>query len=292
MPNAVIGDSNAFYNLGEGSLTLANLEGHGEKLHYSPVTVIEVASKITNATFDRRRSAARAILDSGAAPLLDPQSHLTRLFGYELSQEPFDWSQAVIAISQAPNVAALERGVEDYQARVLRRVVISEALHWRMTTYDQWHSDMIDLMREKIPKFSAWWDAPATGRKKEVPKIKKKEQDDVLDELGSEKLLTELVLACQTRSFQGAVIPNVDDPSIEQVNALAQAIEKIDCYCKVYIEYVKALLTDRMLPQPNDAGDLELFLYLTDDEKVLATADKRWIRLAKQAGYDHRVRRV
>ena len=256
------------------------------------MTVIEIASKITEDTFPRRRAAAQAIIDSGANLLFDPQSHLTRLFGYQLVEEPFDWSHAVIPIAQAHSVAELEQGVADYHARVCRRVVISEALHWRETTYDLWHEDVVNVMRDKIPKFSDWWDAPQDKRKKEVPKIKKKDQQSVLDELDSEPLLTELIVACQTRSFRGAIAPDVENPSPELVNSLAEAIDKIRCYCKVYVEYVKRLLTQRMLPQHNDCGDLELFLYLTDDDHVLVTSDKRWLRVAEGAGYGHRVRKV
>jgi hypothetical protein len=170
--------------------------------------------------------------------------------------------------------------------------VISQALHWRQTTYDLWHEDVIDVMREKIPKFSEWWDEPQETRKKEVPKIKKKDQKVVLDELGSEPLLTELIVACQTRSFRGAVAPDVENPPPELVDSLVHAIDKIRCYCKVYIEYVKRLLTQRMLPQQNDCGDQELFLYLTDDEHVLVTSDRRWLRVAEAAGYGQRVRKV
>src|SRR5579864_6753371 len=129
MPQFVVGDSNVFYNFGDGRLALADVLNAGETLHYSPVTVIEIASKITPGSFAQRKRAAQAILDSAAQPLLDPQSHLTTLFGYELADEPFDWSHAVQAIAQAPDVPTLENGVADYKSKVRRRVVISEALH-------------------------------------------------------------------------------------------------------------------------------------------------------------------
>jgi len=292
MPKMAVGDSNLFYNLGNGSITIAGCLKPDEQLHYSPVTVIEIASKIKADTFAERKLAAQAIIESNAALLPDPQSHLSTLFGYQLIEAPFDWSHAVIAIAQAFDVNALETGVNDYKARVRRRVVISEALHWRETSYDEWHDEMIELMEERIPKFPGWWASPPESRKNLVPKIKKKDQAAVLAELDSDELLTELIVACQTRSFRGAVAPNVENPPPELVNSLYQAIGKIDCYCRVYIEYVKALLFDRMLPETNDAGDIELFLYLTDDDHILLTSDRRWIRLAKRAGYEGRVRRV
>jgi len=47
-----------------------------------------------------------------------------------------------------------------------------------------------------------------------------------------------------------------------------------------------------MLPQMNDSGDLELFLYATDDNHIIATSEKRWLDIATRAGFQHRVRKV
>ena len=293
MPTTVIGDSNLYYDLADKRITVGDIVHAGEQLHYSPVTVIEITSKLSEKTFKRRKAAAQAILDSGAIELPDPQSFLTTTFGYELVAPPFDWSQALIALSQSPDLAALEKGVDDHAARVRRRVVVSEALHWRETTYELWQEDMIALMKEKIPKFEKWYGQDPATRKKQVPKIKKKDQDEILKELTSEPLLTELIVACQTRSFRGAVPPaDVENPPQELVNALHEAIGKIRCYCDVYIQYVVRLLTEEMLPKPNDSGDLELFLYAIDDDHVVVTSDKKWVELGKKAGYKHRVRQV
>jgi hypothetical protein len=292
MPRHAIGDSTVFYDIGEGKKDLAEIIRPGEQLHYSPVTIVEIAAKVTEETFPKCKAAAKAIIDSSAKLLLDTQSHLTRLFGFELAKDPFDWSNAVKAIVQAPTVAALASGVIDRHEMVRRRVIISEALHWRETTYEMWHDELIVLMRDKIPTFGAWWDALPERRSKKVPKIKKKEQESVLKDLRSKSLLGELILACHTRSFYGAVKPDVENLPPELIAHLHDAIDNIDCYCKTYIEYVIRLLTEGMLPQPNDGGDLELFLYLTDDDHVLVTSDKRWLRLADRAGYKHRVRKV
>ncbi len=292
MPVHLIADSTVCYDLGDGKIAVADFLQAGEILHFSPVTAIEIAAKVNQDTFAKCKSAAQAILDGGGKMLLDPQSHLTMLFGYSLKDEPFDWSHAVHAIAQAPDVQTLQTGVDDYAAHVRRRVVISEALHWRETTYDMWHQEMIDVMRDKIPKFQPWWDADPATRKEQVPKIKKKDQAAVLDDLNSPGLLTELILACQTRSFRGAVPPDVLNPPPELVESLAQAIDKVQCYCHAYIHYVIRLLTENMLPEHDDGGDLELFLYLTDDDHILVTSDKRWLRIAKRAGYERRIRKV
>ncbi len=70
MPRHVIGDSNIFYDIGGGKKDLVDVIQPGERLHYSPVTVIEIASKVTEDTFPRCKAAAQAIIDSGANLLL------------------------------------------------------------------------------------------------------------------------------------------------------------------------------------------------------------------------------
>jgi hypothetical protein len=50
------------------------------------------------------------------------------------------------------------------------------------------------------------------------------------------------------------------------------------------------LLTHGALPEENDSGDLELFLYSTDDDHVVATSEKKWKRMADAAGFGTRVR--
>ncbi len=113
MFKTLIADTNVFYDLGEGNKSLENVVADGDHLYYSPITVVEIAGKITDETFPRCKVAARAIIESDAKQLPDPQSHLTRLFGYEPAEAAFDWSNAVKAIAQAANIGELaKRGTE------------------------------------------------------------------------------------------------------------------------------------------------------------------------------------
>ncbi len=64
----------------------------------------------------------------------------------------------------------------------------------------------------------------------------------------------------------------------------------LECYCGIYTRYLIRLLVDGALPQENDSGDLEFFPYTVDDDHVVVTSEKKWKRMAHQAGFGQRVK--
>ena len=72
----------------------------------------------------------------------------------------------------------------------------------------------------------------------------------------------------------------------QRAHELAAAIPKIECYSRMYTQYLIRLMTEGALPQQNDSGDIDFFLYSIDDDHVVATNDKRWINICE----GHRVR--
>jgi hypothetical protein len=150
---------------------------------------------------------------------------------------------------------------------------------------------MIDIMRQEIDRFGDWYDDPKKRRKRRVPALQEEARDNFLHSTRTWEWRSQLLVACQTRSFKKADRASLaSPPTRETVQAYLEAIDKMDCYACVYTQYLVRLLTDRALPDPNDSGDLELFLYLVDDDHVLATCERKWKRLADRAGYGHRVR--
>lgn len=81
-------------------------------------------------------------------------------------------------------------------------------------------------------------------------------------------------------------------PSAELAAAIQKAIAALSCYCAVYTQYLIRLLTAGALPEENDSGDVELFLYSGDDDHVVVTSEKKWKRMADAAGFGNRVRLV
>jgi hypothetical protein len=76
-----IWDTNAFRNIGKGDLPADGGKAAGANVCYSPVSVLELASKYTEGSFEHRRAAAQAICDSAATLLPDPELYLTGVFG-------------------------------------------------------------------------------------------------------------------------------------------------------------------------------------------------------------------
>ena len=292
MKKKIICDTNVFYNVGWGNIGREDIAGPNEEIYYSPVSVIEIAGGMTKKSHADRKGAAQAILDLRAKELDDPETFLTKVFGYPLAEEPFDFAQVVKAIAQSTNMKQLVANVPDYVDLVQRRVSVKAAAGWRQTTEGQWMKDMIKLMCSEIPKFAAWYDPDPKKRKGRVPTLSPTERKGFLGKTTTFDWCTSLILACQQRSFAKAKIGRLFQPTKEDVETLVAAIDKVLCYGCMYTQYLIRLLTQRALPDPNDSGDLELFVYCIDDDHVVATCEKLWPRLAKQAGYDQRVRKV
>jgi len=74
------------------------------------------------------------------------------------------------------------------------------------------------------------------------------------------------------------------------LETITKAVHSLSCYCSIYTKYLTRLLTVGALPDPNDSGDIELFLYAVDDEHIVVTSERKWIRMAEGAGFGHRGR--
>ena len=56
-------------------------------------------------------------------------------------------------------------------------------------------------------------------------------------------------------------------------------------------DYLLRLMTEGLLPDKNDSGDIDFFLYSIDDDHVVGTNEKKWINIAEAAGFAQRIRR-
>ncbi len=291
MATKLICDTNVFYNIGLGKLDAAAVEGAGERICYSPVVVLELAGKWSDRTHGDRKAASQAILDTSAQELPDPESFLTTLFGYELEEPPFSFKQAVLAMSQSVNMEDLRAGVRDYPSGLVRRVSISAAASWRTSTEEKWVDDMLTVMKAEIPKFESWYERDPAKRKPTVPRLRGKDKESFLAGTQTFDWFMDLLSASQYRAFGKAKRASVA-PSKEQVPVLLAALEKAACFGAVYTQYLIRALTEGALPEQNDSGDIELFNYAIDDDHVVVTSEKKWIRMARKAGYESRVRQV
>lgn len=281
-------DTNVFYDLGSGAINIADCVRPGDELYFSPITILELAGKWSDRVHADRKAAAQAIIDCRAKELLDPECHLTDLFGYELSERPFSFMQAAIAMAGSRTLDELQQGVPDYSARLIRRVVVPMAATWRDAAESKWVDDILAIMQQNIPRFGTWLKSNPRGSS--VPKLRRQDREVLIERSKTNDWFADLLLACQDRAFFKANRGAALIPTRETVKRLSAAIDHIDCYCCVYTQYLIRCLTEGALPKPNDGWDLEFFLYAVDDDHVIVTSDEMWVKLAKKAGYGCRIR--
>ena len=291
MTKTVILDTNVLYDIGLNRVRIEDIGGTGEHLCYSPISIIELVSKLDARLFEERRAAAGAILKYGIDELPDPESYLTAAFGYKLAEPAPSYCHAVRALAEGRSLEEVRSGVPDYEIRVRRRLNVPFAATWREKGEQEWVDSLITLMAENIPRFGKWYVKDPEKRASSVPKLRGEQKAEFLAGMKSEEWSARIISACQMRAFFKADKKNLGVISKQKAHELAAAIPKIECYTRIYTNYLIRLMTEGYLPKKNDSGDIDFFLYSSDDDHVLATKDKRWINIAEAAGFARRIRK-
>lgn len=285
-------DTNVFYDLGAGRVSLADVRiDPAEQLFYSPLGALEIAGKWATQSFTERRAAAAAILSSGATELPDTDTFLTRdLFGFTPSFSQFSFAEGVKAMARSATLAELTSGVPDVSAQVIRSVSVAAIGQWRQQVEGDWVKDHVALQAAEIPAFSRWYNPDPAQRSGAVPKLKGKRKAEFLNGINSSDFSTAMIVALQTRALLSAVRDASLTPTKAMVGRFVSAIEATACFRGCYREYIARLMTGGLLPQENDSGDIELFLYSIDDDHIVVTSDRKWKSIAQAAGFGQRVR--
>ena len=290
MAKTVILETHVLYDIGLNRVDIEDILLPGERLCYSPISVLEWVSKLNERSFEDRKAAANAILEHGIGELPDPESHLTMAFGYKLAEPAPSFADAVRALAKAKSLEEAQRGVPDDALRVWRNLNVSRAMIWREKAERAWRYALISLMKENIPGFQKWYAKDPKKRSSSVPKLRSEEKEKFLSGMKSEELSARVISACQMRAFAKADKDDLRVVSKQRANELAAAIPKIACYTQVYKHYLIRLMTEGLLPDENDRADIDFFLYSTDDDHVIATHKKKWIDLAEAARFAQRIR--
>ena len=285
MTKTVILDTNVLYDIGLNRVRIEDVGRPKERLCYSPISIIELVSKLDDRSFTDRKAAAGVILKHQIDELPDPESYLTTAFGYKLAEPAPSYSDAVRALAKGQSLEEVRSGVPDYEIRVRRRLNVPFAATWREKVEQEWVDSLITLMAENIPRFQEWYAKDPEKRSSSVPKLRGEEKKKFLAGTKSREWSARIISACQMRAFFKA-----DIPTKLRAHEFAAAIPKIECYSRMYTHYLIRLMTEGFLPQQNDSGDIDLFLYSIDDDHVVATKNNRWINIAKAAGFARRIR--
>jgi hypothetical protein len=294
MSNHLILDTNVFYDLGDGRLSLGQVRADpAERICYSPITPLEIAGKWSSRSFAARRGAAAAILSSGAVELPDTDTLLIRdIFGYTPDFQRFSFVEGVKAMARSATMSELTTGVPDYTGGVVRSVSVAAIGRWRQQVEGDWVKNHIALQSATIPGFAEWYDPDPAQRSGEVPKLKGKGKAEFLGQVRSPEFSAALIGDLQKRALLSVLRDESLSASEAKVEKYLEAITALACFCGVYREYFARLMTGGLLPRENDSGDIELFLYSTDDDRVVVTSERKWKSLAEAAGFARRVRTV
>ena len=288
MAKTVILETNVLYDIGLNRIRIEDVRQPGEHLCYSPISIIELVSKLNDRSFEDRKAAANVILKHRIDELPDPESHLTKAFGYKLAEPALPYYDAVLALAKGQSPEEVRRGVPDYEAFVRRSLNVPFVATWREKWEQAWVDSLISLMEENIPGFQKWYAKDPKKRSSSVPKLRGEEKKRFLAGMRSEEWRAQIISACQIRAFAQA---DEDDLRVFSGQRLTAAIPKVEGYARMYTQYLIRLMTEGLLPQKNDSGDIDFFLYSTDDDHVVATNEKKWIDLANTAGFARRIRK-
>ena len=291
MAKTVILETNVLYDIGLNRIRIEDVRQPGEHLCYSPISIIELVSKLNNRSYEERKAAANVILKHRIDELPDPESHLTKIFGYKLAEPVSSYSDAVRALATGQNLEEVRKGVPDYELRVRWSLDVPFTATWREKTEQEWVDALISLMAENISGFQKWYAKDPKKRSSSMPKLQGGEKKKFLYEMKSREWFSQVISACQMRAFFKADNKDLRMVTKQKVNKLTDAITKIEFYAHMYTYYLIRLMTEGILPKKNDSGNIDFFLYATDDDHIVATNKKKWSALADTAGFSHRIRK-
>lgn len=280
MATKLICDTNVFYNIAKGYDVNSFCSGN-EQLYYSPVTVAELIAKLKDADqleFDNRRNVAKAIIDSDAIELPDPESYIATFFGLPAG-DSIEWR------------ILLEKFVESLSLAELKtKINVNLAYDWWEDVKKDRYVHFFTEMKSQIPGFEVWF-ANRTTTSKPKPRLKGEAKQELLNSRKQLQWLGAILVAMKDRAMHGSA-NKTQEVKLVTSGEYAHALDMFECYSIVYMQYFSDLLTNGHLPQENDLADLELFIYAADDNSVIVTFERRWVAFARNAGYNARIRQL
>lgn len=263
-------DTNLWYDIGCKRLEPSRFQSEGIRLLATPVSFIEIASKVSSNTFLDRKKAASAVVNHASAILPDPERHLAEIWGWPIESLDFDWRDGFKVIADASNPEEIELGVDDLSELVRRKIKLPLLALWREKHWKGFEQDIINVIDGIYPGYK---------RAREAGKAKYMDSE-TRKALATFLAYPELIETTVMGTLHRVALHHQDDsyePTTEQIQ---HAKSSLSTYAQAYARYIFKVATE-FCPRPNDWGDLECFVYLQDDRQIL-TADQRWVTIAKE----------
>lgn len=266
-------ETHVWYEIGSGAIRPADWKKKGHRLLASPLTLIELSSKLRPQSFLARKAAAQAVVDHADEILLDPERHFASIWGLSVSGTSLDGVAGFRAMTLAKDINELHQGVGGMRINTLL------AATWRQEFSEQFVTDVEEMIRKLVqPGYAARRKAGRMDYLSDPADIK------LLHEvLELPVVVEEQLLVTRTRAAEHA--PGTLAPATQE--EIDRARPKLLPFVKAYLKYVERLAT-KHAAEPNDWVDLHFFAYLQDG-RVLVTGERRWIEVAREAGLSNLV---
>lgn len=267
-------DTNIWYRIEEGEICPDDLKKMGHRLLALPFSILELTSNLDSKYFEQRKSVAQTIIDHADEFLLDVEHHLASIWDVDHPTASNNWYQIIKALADASELASLKDGVIDLENQKITKIDITKATELRKDRDDDYLKSIEEQNEIFIPGYT---DARKEKTAIFLKKDKREDYSEMMQCSYIENLILKTTYAC---ALQVADNEDVELPSVSAEDARI----KLNPYIKITQLYMAETATKKTA-EANDRGDTKLFIYAQDGRRVF-TKEKRWNRLAKEAGLE------
>lgn len=284
-------DSNVFYDIARVSIDVADLTANGtRKLLASPMTIVEILSRVDAVSFADRKSAAESLRDN-ANVIPNVEYELANAFGIaDLSAKSTTWYDFLLELCNANTysdycfqIDTMGQKFETVDMDVLGLPggQAEQIDHKFFGEFRNLHQiQFVNAIRNAIEQVCPGY---LKRLKKNKVGVAQADRRGCSSKIASSAFMDALFERQQQRALISPFVdlskaPNVVNPSIS-----ANARTNLDCYMKMYREFLSHLVNGKRGVHENDFGDLEFFLHIVPG-RAFATTEAKWKTLAIDAG--------
>ncbi len=284
----IIADTNVWYNLSgnRNKQKLLNCITSKGNLFATPISFLELVSKMNmSSEFSRRKNAVHAVIKYARGCLPTHEFVLAGYFGI-LIKDGINWMDRFRTVNSIKNsdefknkkvIYTKERGLNSLE---LVSVDINQISDWRKNLYRNFSKSVVNAITLNIE--------PQYGQQVKTGNIIPIRDKDKLLMLDEKKMYESIMSVLLYRVKFVVKNQQGEDVDFNKKKIINKARGKVDCYAKMYIEYIKDILKRGSKPDKNDLGDFENFMYLQNDDYILATIDKKMINICRKV-YPNRI---
>ncbi|MDU2896962.1 MAG: hypothetical protein E7B53_19600 [Clostridium sp.] len=292
----LICDTNIWYNIESGKIDINKLRSEGYRLVANPINVWEITTN-EKYNIDIKKKIVNCILENSDDFIVkSPDEYLIELWGSKFEIEPINWKEVL----------------QEYKKYICgedNKLNISSIKNQKESNYNNFSQDVSSVIERFLPGYvENRKEGKAIHKKKnEIKRIEKKDMSYMICETFSSTFLR-----ANGNVINGKKISDYDCikvfasiysryenfkknrggdvcefleylfPGQSDIKKIYN--EKLKVYCTAYSYYILETLSNK-LNEPNDLGDLELLMYINNDNKLF-TKENKWKEIIKNAGLE------